>query len=67
MAEWKGIYMIFEHQMEIKIQSLSFNNLILKSRDEYLLIDIGGRVATIKDKLDLDKIIEFLTYHRNNT
>lgn len=59
--------MELEHQMDIEIQSLSFDNLFVKSRNEYLLIDVGGRVASIKNKLELDKLIEFLTYHRNNT
>ena len=58
--------MELEHSMDLEIQGVGWNSLVIKSRNEYLLLDVGSRVASIKDKLELDKLIEFLTYHRNN-
>ena len=49
---------------EIKVESLSWNDLDLKFIQGYILVKIGCHTASFKDQKSIDQIIDFLRKHK---
>lgn len=49
---------------EITVESLSWNDLVLKYNQGYILVKIGCHTASFKDQKSIDQMIDFLRKHK---